>query len=131
MSDKETPTDVLKRMLRDAADADTVDDLALPGTYAKQYGDTVQADLNADNVDAFLHGASVVNLLVQEAILRVSTVAQASEPDTKEQEIYSEGVKDGSMLIAQIMGGVVDDLIQSMIEGPAFERAFNGIVNNF
>lgn len=131
MSERETPTDVLKRMIAVASQCDSIDELPLPGTYAKEYGDTVKGDIDGDNVDAFLHGSAVVNLLIQEAILRVTTVVQNTEAETPAAKVYAQGVNDGAMQIASIMGAVIDNLIQGMIDGPLIDRAFDGIVSNF
>ena len=132
MNEKPTPTDVLQKMLAVAAKCDTIDQLPLPGTYAKEYGDTIKGDLDADNVEAFLNGSAVVNLLIQEAILRVTTVAQNTEvEDESVEEAFALGVNEGALLVARIMGTVIDGLIGSLIEEPAVDRAFNGIVANF
>lgn len=131
MNERETPTDVLKRMIEAAAKAESIEDLPLPGTFAKQYGDAVREDIDAENVDAFMHGAAVTNLLIQEAILRVTTVVKNTEAETLPAKVYAEGMNDGALQVASIMGSVIDGLIQSMIEGPVIDRAFDGIVNNF
>jgi len=130
---KPSPIETVRAMVTAAQAAETPEDLATPGTYAGQYGDAVKDDLNADNVEAFTHGAAVVNLLIQEAILRVTTVARLSLPESESlvEATYIEGCKDGALLIAQIMAATADGIIQGMIEGPAIERAFDQIVSNF
>lgn len=131
VSDRETPTDVLKRMIEFAASANSIEELPVPGTYAKEYGDSVREDIDGENVDAFLHGAALVNLLIQEAILRVTTIAQNVEAETAPAKVYQQGMNDGALQVAGIIGSVVDGLINSMIDTPLIDRAFNGIVNNF
>lgn len=128
---KPTPGDMSRKMVQVARAADSIEDLPFPGHFAREYGEAIKGDLDADNVEAFVHGTAVLNVLIQEAVLRVTTIAQNVDADGPDEAIYAEGVKDGAMLIAQIMAGTADAVIQSMIEEPAIQRAFNNIVANF
>ena len=128
---KPTPSDMSRKMVQAAQAAESIEDMPFPGHFAREYGEAIKDDLDADNVEAFVHGTAVLNVLIQEAVLRVTTVAQNTETSDGYEETYAEGVKDGAMLIAQIMATTADAVIQSMIEEPAIQRAFNNIVANF
>ena len=127
---KPSPTDILKAMLAAAQEAESVDDLALPGTYARQYAEHAKGDLDANNVEAFLDGCAIINLLVQESILRVTATADGIEAEDPKAAIYNEGCKDGAMLIARLVGSVVDSIIAETVEDARYDRAFLNIVNN-
>lgn len=133
MSDKPSMTQMVQEMIEAAANAKTVKDLPLPGTFATKFGEGVREDLTAENVEAFMHGTGIINLLVQESILRVVATANETQAkaETKDEVAYTEGCRDGALLIAQIMSLTADSLVRSMIEGPAIEREFNQIVRNF
>lgn len=127
MSDMPSPSEFVNKMLKAIEDAESIDAMPEPGTFAREYAEGAEGRINADNVEALTIGAGVVNLLLQEAILRVITVAQAQEGD----EEFSSGVTMGATLIAQIMAEHVDEIISELLEGPAFHRAFRDIVANF
>lgn len=127
---KPSPTEILKAMLAAAQEAESVEDMAEVGTYARQYAEHAKGDLDANNVEAFLDGCAIINLLVQESILRVTTTADEIEPVDDRQALYNEGVKDGAMMIARLMGGIVDTIIAETVEDARYDRAFLNIVNN-
>lgn len=131
MSEKPTPKDMVAAMVAASRAAESVRDMPEPGTFARQYGDAVREDVDAETVEAFCHGAAMVNLLVQEAMLRVAMASKATAKDAGEDRglmVYAHGSLAGVEGVAQIMARYVDDVIRTMMEGPAYERAFNGIV---
>ena len=133
MTNKPTPEDVVRAMCAATDAAAKVEDLETPGEYAKSYGIAHKDEVNAVTVDAFMHGTAVVNLLVQECILRVMKGASETadeHPADKGLLIYAEGVSDGAKTIAKLMGMVCDSVIQEVIEDAAYERVFNSMVSD-
>lgn len=133
MSEKPTPQDMVEAMMQAAAEADSVADTPAPGTFAKQYADAIKDEIHADNVEAFLHGAATVNLLIQEAIMRATLAANesASEADSLITVYLARAAYDGAAMVASIMAANIDALVQGVVEGPAFDRQFNKIISNF
>jgi hypothetical protein len=133
MPDTPQPMDYVVKMIEAAQNSDNASDMPPLGTFAHEYAEAIKAEVNADNVQAFLFGAACVNLLVQEAILRATMVAsdQGEAATEAALALYAEGCGDGARAVAQFLGVTIQGLIDSVIEGPAYERAFNGIVNQF
>lgn len=127
------PTDYTRAMMAAADAADSVADMPPVGTYAKAYADQIGAEVNDENVQAFLHGASVVNLLVQEAILRVSCKSEedVAASDDDNYRYYARGAGDGVRALTTLVAPIIDDLLQGVIEGPVYDREFKGIVSQF
>lgn len=128
MNEKPAPSEIVQAMLAQAEDAESLDDLAVPGTFSGQYGEAIKDELNADNVEAFIHGAAVVNLLIQECILRITTIAENQEPESNLDAAYTKGLKEGAMMVAMLMGNHADELIQNLIEEPVIHKRFNQII---
>jgi hypothetical protein len=133
MTEKPTATEVVNAMLTAANRAPSASAMPRVGTFAVQYGDAHREDVTAETVQAFLHGSTIINLLVQESILKVTRVASevGTEADDDESRAYAAGVQEGAMLIAQLMAANADQIIGNMIEGPAYDRAFQQIVQNY
>lgn len=131
MDVKPTPTEMVEAMVAQASAAETLDDLAAPGTFSGQYGEAIRDDLNGDNIEAFIHGSAIVNLLIQECILRITTIADNQEPESDLDAAYARGIKEGAMMVATLMGNHADALIQDLIEEPVIHQRFNQIIANF
>lgn len=136
MTEKPTATEMANAMIESARQAKTTSDLLPVGTFAKRYGDAHQEDITVETVQAFIHGTSVINLLVQEGIIRITQAAndagtEAKLTDDKESYAFAAGVQEGAMLLAQLMAQVADSLVGSLVEGAAVEREFRNIVNNY
>lgn len=131
---KPTASDVVDAMILAATEAATVRDMPATGTFAQQYGDAHREDVTPETVQAFVHGTTVINLLVQESILKVTRAAAetaAEQATTEEEQSFAAGVQEGAMLIAQIMAATADQMVYRMVEGVAFDREFQHIVQNF
>jgi hypothetical protein len=125
------PSDMTLKIIAAHDAAKSASDLPIPGTFAREYGDLIKGDLTPENIEAFIHGTSVLGLLAQEAILRATSVSKMTKPENDEHATYLSGALDGAVVVARIMGMVADDLIQYLAEGPVVDREFNNIVNNF
>lgn len=132
MTDQPKPVTFLSKMMQDATTI-AIEDLPSIGSYAVEYGDLIKDELDADNVQAFLYGAAVVNLLVQDAILRTSLVARANLSDVTDEagRLYVGGLQDGVQYVAGAISAAIVQVIDNCTEGPAYERAFRNIINQF
>lgn len=126
------PLTFLTKMMQDATDIPLAD-LPHIGSYAIEYGDLIKGELDGDNVQAFLYGAAVVNLLVQDAMLRTSMVARANVGETTDEagRLYVSGLNDGVQYVAGAIAAAIEQVMDNCTEGPAYERAFRNIINQF
>lgn len=131
MNNKPTPSDMTMKIIAASQVAETVADLPTPGTIANEYGESIKGDLTPENVEAFLHGTSVMGLLVQEAIIRSVKVATTTEAEDKIHAAYLAGAADSARVIARIMAMVSDGVIAKVVEGPITDREFQQIIQNF
>lgn len=141
MTNTPDPAAFLADLARTAAEAGSTENMPPLGTFAQQYADAISGSIDTDNVEAFLTGAAVANLIVQEVMHRIAHVAtetgkDAADSGDGEGALYSVGVYDGVAHFSQAYGSLIEQIAYGVAETPMVDREFNSrefnsIVSNF
>lgn len=130
MTENPNPAQVVAAMLTAAREAESVRDMSPVGTYASVYAESVAQQVTTENVEAFLLGAAVVNVLIQEAVLRTVMGAReaSKQGDTDEEKSYALGVADGGFATSRLIGTNIEEVMGRAAEQPVVDRTFSDIV---
>lgn len=128
------PSDVLIAMMNMARERGTAAKMPHVGSFAAHYGNSLKDGIGADNVDAFLEGAALVNLLVQEVSLHMQMIGresiQAKQGD-REGQALAAAVAQGAAIFAQVFSSHIGAIVSDVAEEPKFDREFEEIVRHF
>lgn len=131
------PHDYVEAMLLAAREAGG-DVTKMPGVgkFALDYGQQISEEITPETVEAFMHGAAVANVLVQEAILAVVLAATQASNDAHndgEDAIAQSAasIREGATMIAGLLADTADAVIEHLVGSAVIDREFNGIVANF
>lgn len=132
------PEDMVNLMVTLADMGTKLEDMPRVGYFAGTLADAIAHHLDGEDTTAYLMGTSVVNMLVQEAILQThmaalecSTVIDQNDPDAKVDAMFYMGIAEGVKAVADLMAKTIEGVVSRGLEVNVVDNAFESIVENF